>query len=159
MPGQTDFGVHITRYLSHRDYTIVQRECYHRHAKHILPCVKAAGEKDSLKRLKNTVLSISCPLRLKSKGDPILQIYLDVPRVQNSCISVCFSRLGPTTGTYHIIQHFCTRPTVVSVWNKMKSEQNKIYAKCNANMWSKLNGSLNSLNPSCEVNTEPVRPG
>lgn len=75
MPGQTDGGVRITHYLSHRDYTIVQRERYHRHAKHILPRVTAASEQDSLKCLKNTVcvqdLSISCPLRLKSKGDPI----------------------------------------------------------------------------------------
>lgn len=123
MPGQTGCGVRIARYLSHGDYTIVQRECYHRLAKHILPRVKAAGEQDSLKRLKNAVcvqdLSISCPLRLKSKGDPISQIvYFDV----------LFS--GLQQGRITSFDTFA----VVSVWNKMNSEQNEIYAKCNANM-------------------------
>lgn len=57
MPGQTDCRVQITHYLSHRDYTIVQRECYHRHAKRRLPCVTAACEQDPRKCLKNTVCS------------------------------------------------------------------------------------------------------
>ncbi len=105
MPGQTDWRVQITHYLSHRDYTIVQRECYHRHAKRRLPCVTAACEQDPRKYLKNTVcsqgLSTSCPFRLKSKGDPVSLIYLDVTPVPVSCIWVCFPLLWPKIGTNH----------------------------------------------------------
>lgn len=131
MPGQTGYGVRIARYLSHGDYTIVQRECYHRHAKHILPCVKAAGEQDSLKRLKNTVcvqdLSISCPLRLKSKwGSPISQIvYFDV----------LFSCLQQGRSQHSTLLHktgscLCMEQDEY----EYEYEQNEIYAKCNANM-------------------------
>lgn len=129
MPGQTDCRVQITHYLSHRDYTIVQRECYHRHAKRRLPCVTAACEQDPRKCFKNTVcsqdLSISCPFRLKSKGDPVSLIYLDVPPVPVSCIWLCFPLLQPTIGTYH---------TRASKETKLKCKSNKTHAKHNGNV-------------------------
>ncbi len=130
MPGQTDWRVQITHYLSHRDYTIVQRECYHSHAKRRLPCVTAACEQDPRKYLKNTVcsqgLSTSCPFRLKSKGDPVSLIYLDVTPVPVSCIWVCFPLLWPKIGTNH---------TRASVQTTLKRESNKMHAKHNHNVW------------------------
>lgn len=67
----------------------------------------------------------SCPFRLKSKGDPISLIYLDVLPVPVSCIWVCFPLLWPKIGTNH---------TRASVQTTLKRESNKTHAKHNHNV-------------------------